>query len=75
MKPAGRTYCPRCAKGFIVFFESRKPEPWEAADPPEKADELVTTCPVCGGEMQVLELTDEAKEAVRRHREGEEPLE
>lgn len=73
MKYGGRTYCPRCAKGLIVFYEVTKPEPWETADPPEKADELVTTCPFCGGEMQVLELTDEAKEDIRRHRQGEEP--
>jgi len=71
VKPAGRTYCTKCRVGFMVYFEIEPSEPWETADPPEKADELVTTCPKCGGEMQVLELTDEAREQLRRHREGE----
>lgn len=73
MKYGGRVYCPRCRKGFIAFYEVEPSEPWETPDPPEKADELMTECPSCGGEMQVLELTAEVKEDIRRHREGEEP--
>lgn len=65
MKPGAVTYCPRCRKVFIAFVEILPLEPWETAAPCETDIETLTSCPRCLCETQILQLSDELRQATR----------
>lgn len=65
MKPGAVTYCPRCRKVFIAFVEIEPLEPWETAEPREAEVEILTSCPRCLCETQILQLSDELRDVLR----------
>lgn len=70
-----RLHCPRCKQTFTAVGATNPPPGVESHDlgmsVDETEDEDLTTCPRCGGELEVLELSDEMRETLRTNREDD----
>lgn len=68
----GRTHCPRCGVTWMFGFEIEPAIVDADVTPTRDIDELLTSCPVCGGETRVLELPAVLKAAIEGNRNSEE---
>lgn len=70
-----RLFCPRCQATFTAVGALEAPEGVEAHDTGttvgDAEDDDLADCPRCGGELQVLELSDDMRETLRENREDD----
>lgn len=64
----GRVYCPRCVQAYSIVEAEEEPDEAFSVD---YADDLITTCPCCGHELVVWQLSDDMRETLAEIRADE----